>query len=130
MDLNAPIPPRRASLEVLRAEAAQELETVIHERLMAGEDPWDFMENLPKLDELVVYLLRSEAIVANGGQQPSRAREYRVLRQIALQHPGLTSTVWRLLGRDSSTFAWASGAGHEQGAEPSRSSEAVDWQTY
>ncbi len=127
MDLNAPLPPRRASLEVLRAEASQELETVIHERLMSGEDPWDFMEELPEIDELVVYLLRSEAISANGGQRPSQTRDYRVLRQIALQHPELTNTVWLLLGRDSSTFAWASGAGHDQTTQPARSSEVVDW---
>jgi hypothetical protein len=89
---------RRASLEVLRAEAAQELETVVHERLLAGEDPWDFMEELPSVDELVVYLLRAEAISANDGVRPGPTREYRVLRQIALEHPALTSTVWRLIG--------------------------------
>ena len=89
---------RRASLEVLRAEASQELETVIHERLLAGEDPWAFMEELPTVDELVVYLLRADAINANDGMQPGPVREYRVLRQIALQHPPLTRTVWRMLG--------------------------------
>lgn len=89
---------RRASLEVLRAEAAQELETVVHERLLAGEDPWEFMEELPTVDELVVYLLRADAINANDGSRPSRTREYRVLRQIALAHPPLTQTVWRLIG--------------------------------
>ena len=89
---------RRASLEVLRAEASQELETVIHERLLAGEDPWQFMEELPTVDELVVYLLRAEAIAANDGARPGPTREYRVLRQIALAHPPLTRTVWRLIG--------------------------------
>jgi hypothetical protein len=89
---------RRASLEVLRAEAAQELETVVHERLLAGEDPWQFMEELPTVDELVVYLLRAEAIAANDGARPSATRDYRVLRQIALAHPPLTRTVWRLIG--------------------------------
>ncbi len=89
---------RRASLEVLRAEASQELETVVHERLLAGEDPWEFMEQLPTVDELVVYLLRAEAIAANGGARPSSTRDYRVLRQIALEHPPLTRTVWRLIG--------------------------------
>lgn len=89
---------RRASLEVLRAEASQELETVVHERLLAGEDPWDFMEELPTVDELVVYLLRAEAVTANGSVLPGPTREYRVLRQIALEHPALTSTVWRLIG--------------------------------
>ena len=89
---------RRASLEVLRAEAAQELETVVHERLLAGEDPWEFMEQLPSVDELVVYLLRADAITANDGARPSPTRDYRVLRQIALAHPPLTRTVWRLIG--------------------------------
>ena len=89
---------RRASLEVLRAEAAQELETVVHERLLAGEDPWAFMEELPTVDELVVYLLRADAITANDGARPSATRDYRVLRQIALEHPPLTRTVWRLIG--------------------------------
>jgi len=89
MDVNAPIPPRPASLEVLRAEA----------------------------------------IAPNGGQRLSHAREYRVLRQIALRHPELTSTVWGLLGRDSSTFAWASGAADGQGAESRRLIEVVDWRS-
>ena len=93
------IPGGRASLEVLRAEAAQELETVVHERLLAGEDPWAFMEELLTVDELVVWLLRADAITADGGQHPSSTREYRVLRRIALQYPPLTSTVWRMLGR-------------------------------
>lgn len=83
---------------MLRAEAAQELETVVHERLLAGEDPWEFMEQLPTVDELVVYLLRADAITANDGVSPSPTREYRVLRQIALAHPPLTRTVWRLIG--------------------------------
>jgi hypothetical protein len=88
----------RVSLELLRAEAHEELDTVIHERCLAGEDPWEFMEELPTVDELVVYLLRADAITANDGQRPSPTREYRVLRQIALEHPALTRTVWRLLG--------------------------------
>jgi len=94
------LPPRgRASLEVLRAEARDELDTVIQERCLAGEDPWEFMDELPTLDELVVYLLRADAIVADDGRIPSPTREYRVLRQIALEHPALTTTVWRLIGR-------------------------------
>ena len=51
-----------SSLEVLRAEAREELDTVIQERLRAGEDPWQFMEDLPAIDELVVSLLRADAI--------------------------------------------------------------------
>jgi hypothetical protein len=92
------IPRGRASLEVLRAEAREELDTVVHERLLAGEDPWAFMEELPTVDELVVYLLRADAINADDGRYPSPTREFRVLRQIALDHPALTGTVWRMLG--------------------------------
>lgn len=84
----------------MRAEASEELETVVHERLRAGEDPWMFMEEIPTVDELVVWLLRADAIVANDSQMPSRLRDARVLRQIALEHPALTPTVWRMLGDD------------------------------
>jgi hypothetical protein len=90
---------RRESLEVLRAEAREELDTVIRERLLRGEDPWAFMEELPTVDELVVYLLRADAIALDEGNQPTPARDYRVLRQIALEHPALTSTVWHVIGR-------------------------------
>lgn len=90
---------RRASLEVLRAEARDELDTVIMERCRNGEDPWDFMDELPTVDELVVYLIRAEAIAADDSRSPSPLREYRILRQIGLDHPGLTRTVWRMLGR-------------------------------
>mgnify|MGYP003478072919 FL=1 len=91
---------RRASLEVLRAEASEELQTVVHERLLAGQDPWAFMEEIPSVDELVVWLLRADAIIANDSQMPSHVRDYRVLRQIPIEHPALTPTVWRMLGDD------------------------------
>ena len=92
--------PGRASLELLRAEAADELSVLVDERLHGGEDPWDFMEDLPTVDELVVLTLRAENIAANGGVRPSQARHYRVLRQIALDYPPLTKAVWRLLGEE------------------------------
>jgi hypothetical protein len=89
--------PRRASLEVLRAEATEELSTVVFERLHAGEDPWAFMEQIPTVDELVVLILRAELIVADGGRIPDRAVNYRMLRQIALAYPGLAPTIWSML---------------------------------
>lgn len=95
------MPTRRASLELLRAEATDELSVLIAERLRGGEDPWEFMEELPSVDELVVLILRAENIEANGGVRPSRARDYRVLRQIALDYPPLTRAVWHLLGAGS-----------------------------
>jgi len=97
---------RRASLEVLRAEATDERETLIHERLREGEDPWDFMEDLPTVDELVVFMLRADNIAENGGVKPSAARHYRVLRQIALDYPPLTRAVWRLLGDANTHRRW------------------------
>lgn len=92
--------PPRASLELLRAEATDELAVLIEERLRSGEDPWEFMEDLPSVDELVVLTLRAENIAANGGARPNASRNYRVMRQIALAHPQLTTAVWRLLGSE------------------------------
>lgn len=91
---------RRASLELLRAEASEELGVVIEERLRHGEDPWAFMEELPTVDELVVHMLRADAIIADGGRMPSHVRDHRVLRQIAIEHPALVRTVWSMLGDD------------------------------
>lgn len=95
--------PRRASLEVLRAEAGDELRTVVLERLHAGEDPWAFMEQLPTIDELVVLTLRAELIVADNGRIPDADVNYRMLRQIALAYPGLAATVWAMLSDPSRT---------------------------
>jgi len=99
-DPTASTGPRRASLELLRAEAADELSVLVEERIRDGEDPWDFMEDLPSIDELVVLILRAENIAADGGNKPTAARNYRVLRQIALEYPPLTRAVWRLLGSE------------------------------
>lgn len=98
--------PRRASLEVLRAEAGDELAVLIQERLLGGEDPWDFMEDLPSVDELVVYLLRADNISANDGVRPNATRNYRVMRQIALEYPELTPAVWGLLGEETRYRRW------------------------
>lgn len=97
---------RRASLELLRAEASDELAVLVHERLRSGEDPWDFMEDLPTVDELVVLTLRAENIAENGGQRPNRSRNYRVLRQISLDYPPLTRAVWRILGDEEPHRRW------------------------
>lgn len=88
---------RRASLEVLRAEASDELSTLVMERLRAGQDPWDFMQELPSVDELVVLMLRAELIRADNDRRPSAEVDYRMLRQIALAYPALSETVWSLL---------------------------------
>lgn len=91
--------PRRASLEVLRAEAQDERATVVVERLRDGQDPWAFMEEIPSVDEIVVLTLRAERIVADHGRIPTLEQDYRILRQIALAYPELTTTVWAMLDR-------------------------------
>jgi hypothetical protein len=90
---------RGASLEVLRAEAHDELQTIIHARARGGEDPWDFIPDLPTVDELVVWMLRADRIRDDDSRLPTPTRDYRLMRQIALDHPELTSTVWTMLGR-------------------------------
>lgn len=97
---------RRASLEVLRAEATDERSVLVQERLRGGEDPWDFMEDLPTVDELVVHLLRAEAVSDAGGRWPDASGQYELLRGIALDYPELTPIVWRMLGQHRSHRRW------------------------
>lgn len=97
--MQSPGRPRRASLEVLRAEANDELATVVVERLRAGEDPWAFMDEIPTVDEIVVLTLRAEYIVADNSRRPTPEVDARILRQIALAYPDLTPTVWAMLDR-------------------------------
>lgn len=89
------LPPRRASVELLRAEAQEELQVLIMERCRLGEDPWDFMEQLPALDEVVVLTIRAEAC----DRAFSPAHDAPLLQQIAERHPELRTAVHRLLSR-------------------------------
>nr|WP_155048899.1 MULTISPECIES: tryptophan synthase subunit alpha [Microbacterium] len=73
-----------------------------------GEDPWDFMEDLPTVDELVVFMLRAEHIEADGGLRPTHARNQRLLRQIAAQYPDLSAAVWGMLGAENTHRRWDS----------------------
>lgn len=84
---------------MLRAEASDERSTVVVERLRSGEDPWAFMDEIPTVDELVVLTLRAERIVADNRRIPTPEQDYRILRQIALAYPELTTTVWAMLDR-------------------------------
>jgi hypothetical protein len=100
------------SLELLRQEARDELSAVIEYRCRLGDDPWEFLPDLPSVDEQVVLTLRAETIELHDlGEQRSRAYhpsadpvrardfEYQLLRRIALDHPELTQTVWTMLGK-------------------------------
>lgn len=106
MDDRNPELRRRASLEVLRAEASDERDVIVHERLRQGEDPWEFMDDLPTVDELVVLTLRGELIRSGGGVRPTRTAHFRMLRQIALEYPDLTRAVWRLAGDAEAHRRW------------------------
>lgn len=100
------------SLELMRQEARDELQAVIDYRCRLGDDPWEFMWQLPTVDEQVVATLRAEAL-EEPTLEEERARvyhpaaptaaaerfEYRILRQIALDYPALSTAVWRTLGR-------------------------------
>jgi hypothetical protein len=100
------------SLEVLRAEAAEEIAMLVEHRCRQGDDPWEFMPMLPTVDEQVVLTLRAESVevdsrieqrAVQGSMHPALARgtelgeEYHRLRRIALQHPELSTAVWKLL---------------------------------
>lgn len=101
------------SLEVLRAEAAEEISMLVEHRSRLGDDPWDFMPELPTVDEQVVLILRAEAVELDtrigqrsaqwtahpaSGHGTEHGEEYHRLRRIALLHPELTQAVWKLMG--------------------------------
>ena len=60
----------------------------IHERLRAGEDPWDFMEDLPTVDELVVFTLRAENIA---DERRLAAQRRAPLPRAAPDRPGVSA---------------------------------------
>ncbi|MBF4552385.1 MULTISPECIES: tryptophan synthase subunit alpha [unclassified Pseudoclavibacter] len=99
---------RRASLEVLRAEAQDERETMIYARARRGEDPWRFMQELPTVDELVVLLMRAEALERGGDEAPSSGEhDAQLMRRIATEYPPLGPTVWTMLaGRSRFGDRW------------------------
>jgi hypothetical protein len=100
------------SVEVLRQEARDELSAVIESLCRQGRDPWEFIPELPTVDEHVVNTLRDEAVEDEGlreersrAHHPTRHREladafeYRLLRDIALAYPELTGAVWGMIGQ-------------------------------
>ncbi|GAB2528898.1 hypothetical protein [Paramicrobacterium agarici] len=107
------------SLARLRADARLELDVLIEHRSRDGEDPWEFLQFLPTVDQLVVTALRDEELdrlgktaeflLARLGQKTGRSDaarlrseadrlEYGILRDIAHRHPELTRAVWTLAG--------------------------------
>lgn len=90
------------SLEVLRAEAHDELRTLIELRCRLGEDPWEVIPELPTVDEQVVIGLRADGFghaAAGSSTGLGLDGELEYLREIALWHPELSRAVWSLMGR-------------------------------
>lgn len=100
------------TLERLRQDARDELAALIDLRCRLGEDPWEFLPDLPSVDQQVVATIREELIHAEDWRG-LRARayhptardgdvekfEFQLLRQISLEHPDLSGAVWSMLGR-------------------------------
>lgn len=106
-----------STLERLRQDARDELAALIELRCRLGEDPWAFLPELPSVDEQVVATLREERLqedrwsLARARAYHPAARpgevarfEYEVLREIALDHPELSSAVWSMLDRVPSNW--------------------------
>lgn len=105
------------TLERLRQDARDELAALIELRCRLGEDPWVFLPELPSVDEQVVATLREERLHSERWS-PARARAYHpsardgdaarfefdLLRDIALDHPELSTAVWSVL--DQVPSAW------------------------
>lgn len=100
------------TLDRLRQDARDELAALIELRCRLGEDPWSFLPELPSVDEQVVATLREERLHTERWSH-ARARahhpaarhgeaerfEFDILRDIALDHPELSTAVWALLDR-------------------------------
>lgn len=100
------------TLDRLRQDARDELAALIELRCRLGEDPWAFLPDLPSVDEQVVATLREERLlsahwsVARARAHHPTARsgdaerfEFDILRDIAIDHPELSSAVWAMLDR-------------------------------
>lgn len=104
----------------LREFARVELDVLIENRSRQGEDPWEFLPDMPSVDELVVLSLRDDALDERGltaeyvltrlaaRSTRSDADEHRraleridadIIRAIGIAYPTLTRTVWMMLGR-------------------------------
>lgn len=101
-----------ASLERLRQDARDELSALIELRCRLGDDPWEFLPEMPSVDEQVVATLREDRLLVDDWAM-ARARayhpasrsgdaarfEYGILRAIALEHPALSEAAWKLIDR-------------------------------
>ncbi|MDR5698778.1 hypothetical protein [Agromyces aerolatus] len=100
------------TLDRLRQDARDELAALIELRCRLGEDPWSFLPELPSVDEQVVATLREDRLnserwsLARARAHHPAARhgdaerfEFDILRDIAIDHPELSTAVWAMLDR-------------------------------
>lgn len=99
-------------LHTLRETAKAELATVIELHAALGEEPWQFLPELPTLDEQVILDLYRERITLpdnaaararayHPAARPGQAEqfEFQILRGISLEHPALSPAVWAMLDK-------------------------------
>lgn len=108
----------RDDLAHLRYLARIQRDTAVEQRVRNGEDPATVTTEEPEVDEIVIAMMRDELLDARGlAAEYSLARlaasgtgadaehlaaaaddiDTRLYREIALQHPELTRTAWRLM---------------------------------
>ncbi|WGD37700.1 hypothetical protein [Lysinibacter sp. HNR] len=108
------------TIEFMRHNAQLEREALIEHRARGGEDPAEFMAEIPSVDELVVSTILSERMHVQGlAAEYSLARlagkssvhdasehrhnadllEAQMLHRIAQAYPELSTAVWIMLGK-------------------------------
>ena len=85
-------------LAQLRREARDILDAGIEARCREGEDPWDFLPELPTVDQCVVIGLRTEHVEKRDPSEP-RQSNFEILRSIAFDYPELRRAAWSLVTR-------------------------------
>lgn len=106
-----------ARLLELRADAQLERETALERKVRGGQDPADAYDEVPSVEELMVFALRDEQLEARGQlaefalaklaaraggpdaashKQNADRVEFEILRAIALEAPELTVAIWGL----------------------------------
>jgi hypothetical protein len=90
-------------LDRMRRYARDELDVIIEHRCRAGEDPYDFIHDLDARGLTTQYTMARYAARSNRPDADTHRHnvarlEYDLLREIALEHPDLTRTVWTMIG--------------------------------
>ncbi|MFC4223986.1 hypothetical protein [Lysinibacter cavernae] len=108
------------TIDYLRDNARLEREVMVEHHARDGEDPAEFIADMPSVDELVVTALLADGMHASGvaaehgmarlagkssiqdaleHRQNADRLERTMLHEIAMEHPELSTAVWAMLGR-------------------------------